>query len=86
MKIQCSSDLSLNLCAVASAQPDMTVEALDALIRAELDRKKNPSNSQSLKLNTSFIMKANKAKNQLGNGQRFNRNGNKGDQKKINCH
>jgi len=31
---------------VASAQPTMTIESLDALVRAELDRKKNPNNPQ----------------------------------------
>ncbi len=74
------------LCTVASSQPDMTVETLEALIRAELDRNKNPNNLQSLNSNTSITPKANQAKKQQGNGQRFNRNGNKGGRKKVNCH
>ncbi len=74
------------LCTFASAQPDMTVETLAALIRAELDRKKNPNNFQGLNRNTSVTPKANQAKNQKGNGQRFNQNGNKGGRKKGNCH
>ena len=34
---------------VASAQNDMTLESLDALVRAEIDRKKNPHNSPDCK-------------------------------------
>ena len=34
---------------VSSAHADMTLESLDALIRAELDRKKNPHNPQGTK-------------------------------------
>ena len=73
-------------CTVPSAQPDMSVETLDALIHAELDRKKNPNNLQSFNRNVSITPKTNQAKNQQGNGQRFNRNGNKGRRKKVDCH
>ncbi len=42
------------LCTVASTQPDMTVEALDALISAELERQRNPNNLQGLNRNMSI--------------------------------
>ena len=34
---------------VASAQQNMNIESLDDLVRAELDRKKNPNNTQDKK-------------------------------------
>ncbi len=62
---------------VARAQPDVTVEILEALIGAELNRKKNSNNLEGLNHNTSIFPKANQAKNQQENIQKFNRHGNK---------
>ncbi len=50
------------LCTVASAQPDMTVETLNALVRGEIDRKENPNSLQGLNLNTNIAPKAKQAK------------------------
>ncbi len=74
------------ICTIAKAQPDITVETLDVLIRADIDRKKNPNNLQGLNLSTSIAPKANQARTQQGNGRRFNRNGKKGGRKKVNCY
>ncbi len=46
---------------VSSAQEDMTIEGLDALIRAELDRKRNPRKPQRLNENSINLPKENRA-------------------------
>lgn len=53
---------------VASGQPDMTIKSLDALVRAELDRKKNPHNPQGRKasLSDAVIAKANLSRTRPG--------------------
>ncbi len=71
---------------VASVQPDMTVETLEALIRAELNRKKNSKNLEGLNHNTRIPSKANQAKNQQEDSQKLKRHGNKWRHKKGNSH
>lgn len=73
---------------VAIVSENMSVERLDALIRAELDRKRNPHNPQGKKIKSAHLPKAN-----FGNGRgAFDNNGGRSGngkdikKKKGECH
>ncbi len=86
MPILSSPESLYFLCTVDSAQPSMARNALDPLLCAELDRKKNPNKSQGLNCNANNIIKSNNAEKLPVNEQRFNQKGNKGGRKICKCH
>ena len=56
--------------AVSNCQPDMTVEAIDALVRAKLDPKNNPHKSLSNNRIFQTKSKANSARGKFKTGQK----------------